>query len=165
MLDTIIGQHSTRTAVAATALAVIACTTPEPPLRIAIADGEEPVSAAALTCSKPVALTRDCSNWSGATRRLQIGGGPIAIAASDDGTRLLVMEPEARVTMKSRYEVTRINNAAAQRTIDALARSHVAVRHARPLISLASVFGYLLELDGDGYDALVAADESASAAP
>lgn len=156
-------SDSTRCSVAAAALlCVLACAGKPPPPRIAIAADEEPISAWKASCGNPVRLTRDCSTWTGPTKKLRIGGAAIAIAANDDGTHVLVMVPDLKVGTGG-YEVTRLANLGSQRAVDALGSAGIAVRHARPMISSGMLFGYLLELDGDGYAALVARDESTPA--
>jgi hypothetical protein len=115
------------------------------------ATGMETISGISLTCKKPFAFERDCSNWSGPKRRIEVRGFEAKIAGSADGRTVVVMN--ASVWRQRIFSAT-------YKAVETELRSHgVGIRRVTAISMLGRVHGYILELDGDGYSILEALSE------
>lgn len=121
------------------------------------ASKDDPVSGVTMTCSSPYKLTQGCSVWSGATHEITLSGYAVSIAGSADGHVVLLMENMAKKfkeASKNDPEWSEMSNAAFNRARAVLEAAGIHILIARPVVSVGSIDGYLLELDGDGYSAL-----------
>ncbi|MBI9077394.1 MAG: hypothetical protein JEZ02_18450 [Desulfatibacillum sp.] len=114
-----------------------------------------------ISCKRPFNLTQDCSNWSGATRKIQIDDVSINVAGSDCGKAILIMPGTGRKTeLKDAFTLGLMEyNSGPSRVCLDKVRSVLEARGLRILKitkvpSRASVRGYVLALDGDGYSFL-----------
>jgi hypothetical protein len=136
-------------------LLLVACSTALPPEAVEEARGNEGISAFTGTCGK-LQLKRDCSSWAPANRLIEIDGLRMAINGSEDGHRVMVMaEGPLRGGSLPADELTREVNRR-YRTARTTLESHgVSVSRVTAVVGMGAVQGYLLELDGNGYDVLL----------
>lgn len=123
-------------------------------------------------CEKPYAFTRSCSRWNGGAYRVVIEDFDIKLAFSEDGRVVLIADAHsdrhAIFTNPFTFNLSSLSKAVnrsyflVRKVLDS---SGVAVHRVRAIkISRDVVWGYVLELEADGYGALsVYARESASA--
>ncbi len=108
--------------------------------------GAATISVASLSCKKPFVLERDCSSWSGPTRRIETRGVAIKVAGSADGRTIALMSPSA---WKPRFPLE------GYAAVEAELRSHdIRIRNITTIGTFGTIQGYILELDGDGYSIL-----------
>ncbi len=88
-----------------------------------------------------------------AKKRKTIDGMAIRIAASKDGTILLVMPPEAEALV-SQGMATAASNGRYSAVIDELERHGLSVIRATPLVVRGGIIGYYVEFDGDAWSGL-----------
>lgn len=130
--------------------------------RVYDATKEESLNTLATTCSSPYQLTRDCSNMSGAMRKVKMGEVVLAVAGSDDGRVVMVMDPSAVSHALSDFFLlnspthSQANNSGYYTLSQFLATKGVTVTRVRAMESLGNIDGYMLELDKDGYSLLEA---------
>lgn len=138
-------------------LVLVSCASGPPPPVVPEAVGVEPISGLRMSCSHPVELTRDCSGFSGASLLVTLDGEPIRVAGSADGRHVLVQVEGLLDTARGGpgYVSERSNRAFAV-VKAALERQGIGLVSATPVISHGALFGYLLELDSDGYGWLAA---------
>lgn len=125
------------------------------------AQGHEAINTVGMTCKKPYELSRDCSIWSGATRKIDIEGFELKIAGSEAGTEVLVMD--AHLFKNSMSDIFTLNspthsqasNQSYNSVKKVLTAENISIKKAVPLRSFGNVDGYVLELDGDGYKKLI----------
>ena len=117
------------------------------------AAGSEPIRNSAATCESPILLPRGCSESQRAKKRKTIDGMAIRIAASKDGTILLVMPPEAEALV-SQGMATAASNGRYYAVIDELERHGLSVIRATPLVVRGGIIGYYVEFDGDAWSGL-----------
>jgi len=106
-------------------------------------------SGIAATCNNPFALSQDCSNWSGAKRKIKINGVEAKIAGSEDGKVVMVMGP-------SLFSGSLSINAdkALDETANVLKENGIAIKKVTGITLGKNIAGYFIELDGDGYKVL-----------
>lgn len=124
------------------------------------AENSNSINTVTMSCSKPYELTQDCSFWSGATRKINIDGFVVKVAASADGKVILVMDTKlfsmplsefillnspshSRAANNSFYAIKRVLN-----------QNKIEVVRVRALRSFGNVDGYAVELADDGYTTL-----------
>ena len=114
-----------------------------------------------LSCKKPFNLTQDCSNWSGAKRKIIIEGLSMKIAGSDCGKAVIIMPDTGRMTeLKDGLTLglKELNSGPARACLDTvrplLEARGFTVKSITKVPSRASVRGYVLVLDGDAYSYL-----------
>ena len=123
------------------------------PTYVPDAKGTEAISATAMTCSRPYELPQDCSSWSGATREIAIGDVNMKIAGSSDGRIVLLSGPRPNVdTLKGSH--TQITNFAYEIVKSELVDAGLEIVKVEPVASMGSLYGYVIELDGDAYSVL-----------
>jgi hypothetical protein len=124
-----------------------------------------PVNAVHVTCKKPYLLEQDCSNWSGAKRKILIDDYQCKIASSDDGTVILIMTSaktgeatEEELRSPTSHLLTKANNRCLELISSELSKHEITilktVEMELNLSSYLETCGYFLELDGDGYSIL-----------
>ncbi|MCB1666702.1 MAG: hypothetical protein KDI24_00010 [Pseudomonadales bacterium] len=75
-------------------LVLVACSS-QPAVRVSDAEGIPSVSAIGMSCKKPFALTQDCSNWSGPTKKISLGGQEVKVAGNAEGTVTVMFGPNS----------------------------------------------------------------------
>lgn len=132
------------------AACVTGCSTP----RIARdARGVKPVNSVTMSCSKPYKFVHDCSNFSGAKKRILLDGLPLSIAGSEDGRTVLLMSTGQMWTLIQHKHSVR-NNYGYETAKRILLENGIAVTHVTPLVGFRYLHGYVLECDGDAYSVL-----------
>jgi hypothetical protein len=124
------------------------------------AAGEKPITLSGLSCTNPYLLEQDCSNFSGATRKVMVGNRRVAVAGSKDGTIVLLMDADTGFSefirpllLSNPTHDTAVNEN--YRVVRAYFDSKsVSVKRVRPVQSARSIDGYILELGSDGYGLL-----------
>jgi hypothetical protein len=108
------------------------------------------VNGATATCSNPYPLTQSCNIWSGASRRIDLGGRKLKIAGSADGRIILIRDaallPKNAVSSKGSAQYDAVQAA--------LHRSGIRVLKQRDMVSAGKTVGFFLETDGNAYAAL-----------
>lgn len=117
------------------------------------AAGSEPIKSSDATCEAPIPLLRGCSDRDRAKKRKTIDEMAIRIAASKDGTILLVMPPEAEALV-SQGLATPASNGRYYAVIDELERHGINAIRATPLVVRGGIIGYYVEFDGDAWSGL-----------
>lgn len=115
------------------------------------AAAEAEIGGMGMTCSSPYKLERDCSFWSGPERSVTLEARTLLIAGSKDGRAVVVMAP---ITMSATS-----NHFANVRYLSVkrwLGEQGIKVTRVRVVVTLGSILGYAMELDGDGYSLLAA---------
>lgn len=117
------------------------------------ATGVEHVSALSMSCSKPYALTQDCSGFSGAKRLVDISGFRYKIAGSADGSVVLMMgaKPNSDAFAGKSTETA---NVAYEVTKKFLLDQGINITLTQPVTSGSYLAGYIVKTDGDAYAAL-----------
>jgi len=116
-----------------------------------LAAGMATISGISLTCNKPFVFERDCSNWSGPRRRIEVRGIEAKVAGSADGRTVVVMNASL-----SRREIASTIYSAVETEL----RSHgIEINRVTAVSMLGKVHGYIFELDEDGYSVLEALSE------
>lgn len=125
------------------------------------ASNEKPLSTIGLSCTKPYALAQDCSPAWGGGRILSIGGTDLAVAATQDGTIVLVVDAHIIQHTLISYplifnspRVSKAANAAHGAVQELLKASGIEITRAIPLKTFTDTTGYFLHLSGNGYDVL-----------
>ncbi|MCW1885314.1 hypothetical protein OKA04_11285 [Luteolibacter flavescens] len=108
------------------------------------------VSGLTATCSNPYPLTQSCNIWSGAARRIEVGGQKLKIAGSADGKIILIRDaglvPKNAVSSKGSAQYDAVKAA--------LEASGVWVLKQRDMVSAGKTVGFFLETSGDAYGAI-----------
>lgn len=121
--------------------------------------GEAVISGVSMTCKKPYVLPQDCSIWSGAKRTITVDGFEINVAASESGDIILVMDAHifknSTKTGLSLFMAKDFQSEASNNSFEALKNVLLAngnkILKVRPVKTLSTINGYVLELDSDGY--------------
>jgi hypothetical protein len=127
---------------------------------VAAPEFREAVSAWKLSCSYPVNLERDCSTLFGPKKEIELDGITVKLAGSADGRHVLVLSlsnlaaATGRLDEESRQAFLAVQNALRVQGVGIVAITPIEVSGKRA--------GDLLELDRDGYGALVAAHAPAA---
>lgn len=108
------------------------------------------VSGATATCSNPYPLTQSCNIWSGASRRIDVGGQKLKIAGSADGKIILIRD--AAILPKN--SVSSRGSAQYDAVKAALQASGVHILKQRDMVSAGKTVGFFLETNGNAYSAL-----------
>jgi len=124
-----------------------------------------PVNALHVSCKKPYLLEQDCSNLRGAKRKIEINDYMCKIAASHDGTVILIMTSakiseatEEELKSPTSHLLTKANNTCFELITAELSRHNINILKKVKMelyqVSYPATAGYFLELDGDGYSIL-----------
>lgn len=129
---------------------VTGCSTPR---IVRDARGVNPVNSVTMSCSKPYKFVHDCSNFSGAKKRILLDGLPLSIAGSEDGKTVLLMSTGQTWTLIQHKHSVR-NNYGYETAKRILMENGIVVTHVTPLVGFRHLHGYVLECDGDAYAVL-----------
>jgi hypothetical protein len=123
---------------------------------------EKPLQELNLSCSSPHELTQDCGPSAG-VRVLTIEGIDVAVSATRDGSTVVILDahPAKHIFLSNPLLMnsprhSKAANAAYEVVSDALDKGGFKIIRAIPLKTLADTSGYILHLDGNGYEALKA---------
>ena len=140
----------TRMSLVALVVCVSGCASP----RVARdARGIKPLGTLTMSCSRPYKLVRDCSNFSGAKKRVLLEGLPLSMAGSDDGRTVLLMSTGQIWTLAHHKHDVR-NNYGYETAKRILTSNGIAVTRVTPVVAFGQLHGYVLECDGDAYAVL-----------
>lgn len=121
------------------------------------------VSALEVSCGKPIGFTQDCSSFSGAKRKIEIEGQTIRIAGNTEGNAVLIMDGEKLKNtftqnpfVFNNYKSSRAVNNAFYLIKSVLQERAISVINTHSVRFWGDIHGYVIELDGNGYDALKA---------
>ena len=124
---------------------------------------EKPIQGSTMSCSEPYAFTQDCDKWSGGARILTIEGVDVAVAATQDGATIVIFDahPAKNILLNNPLILnsprhSKVANAAYEVVRDALDKSGFKIVRAIPVKTFADTSGYILHLDGNGYESLKA---------
>lgn len=106
------------------------------------------ISGVSLGCKAPYALTRDCSGWSGATRKVPALSPDFRVAGSADGTVVLVMSTSLWPT------AGRTEHTAALVVRDVAATVGAKVVKVEAVSAGPRIVGYVLSFDREVYETL-----------
>lgn len=105
----------------------------------------KPISGVFMGCNKPYKLTQDCSFFSGPKRKVEIDGLNFKITGSANGDIIFMAGKWFRSDLAAMaFKVAK----------DLLLKNKINIKKVRPVITLGQTQGYLLILDGNGYDVL-----------
>jgi hypothetical protein len=80
-----------KTSIVILGIAFFAGCASQPAVRVTDAEGVEPISGVGMSCEKPIVLARDCSGWSGATKKISVGGHQVKVAGNEAGNITVLM--------------------------------------------------------------------------
>lgn len=108
---------------------------------------DDQISALTTTCKKPYKLDQDCSSWSGAKRTIKINEKEIKVAGSTDGKIILIMDKQFvpdDARLSSCFQLVK----------EKLLSNGIGIIKVTKLVTGKKDYGYILELNGDGYSIL-----------
>ena len=121
------------------------------------ASSEQPFKMWKMSCTLPYMLTQDCSQ----PRVLNVDGVEVAVAATEDGWIVLVMDahPIKNALLKNPFlfnspRHSRAANAAHDAVKVALEKNGIQIVRSIPLQMFSDTYGYAMHLDGNGYEIL-----------
>jgi hypothetical protein len=117
------------------------------------ARGIKPLGTLTMSCSKPYKLVRDCSNFSGAKKRILLEGLPLNIAGSENGRTVLLMST-GQIWTLARHKHDVRNTYGYETAKRLLTDTGITVTRVTPVVAFGQLHGYVLECDGDAYSAL-----------
>lgn len=114
-----------------------------------------------ITCEEPVRLSRDCSEWQGATRRILIDRYAMSVAANEAGDTLLItgIHPlNSGVGLSPRFPLHRLKHqeimaAGLQRLLESLQQRNIALQRITPVKNGNRLDGYFVRFQANAYDA------------
>lgn len=115
-----------------------------PAVRVSDAEGVESVSAVGMSCKKPFALTKDCSVWSGPTKKINVGGQQVKVAGNDDGTVTVMFGPNSS-------KATQITNLGFDLLKRELVKKGYEITKVTPVESAGIMFGYAIQTTEPSY--------------
>lgn len=115
-----------------------------PAVRVSDAEGVEPVSALGMSCKKPFALRKDCSGWSGPTKRISIDGNKLKVAANADNTVTVMFS-------KNNAKATQASNLGYELMKKELVTRGFTIVKVTPIESSGLMFGYAIQTDKPAY--------------
>ena len=115
-----------------------------PAVRIFDAVGAESVSAFGMSCKKPFGLTKDCSGWSGPTKKISIDGNHFKVAANADDTITVMFS-------KNNTKATQASNLGYELMKKELITRGFTIVKVTPIESSGLMFGYAIETDKPAY--------------
>lgn len=125
------------------------------------AANEKPMQGIDISCSKPYALTQDCTSWMGFRRTVSIDGFDVLVAASEDGATVVIFDAHStrNIFLSNPFVLnsprhSRASNTSYEVVREVIQRSGFKIVRAIPLKTFADTSGYILELDGNGYEVL-----------
>jgi hypothetical protein len=144
--------------------ALAGCAVVKPVSDAARVDDIDARGASLFDCEKPYAFTRGCSSWNGGAYRVVIEDHDINLAFSADGRVVLIADAHsdrhAIFSMPFTFNLSSLSKAVNRSYVlvrEVLDNSGIAVHRVRAIkISRDIVWGYVLELEADGYAALAA---------
>ena len=124
-----------------------------------------PVDIEHVSCKKPYLLEQDCSALKHAKRKIVINNYSCNVAASRDGTLILTKTPakigeatEEELREQDSYITEKANNTCLALISSELEKNNINISKKVEVIlyraSYPEIFGYFLEVDGDGYSIL-----------
>ncbi len=125
------------------ALVVAGCAS-APAVRVSDADGVESVSAVTMTCKKPFGLTKDCSGWSGPTKKINIDGNVLKVSSNEEGTVTVMFS-------KNNASATQASNLGYELMKKELVQRGFEIVKVTPVESAGLMFGYAIETDKPAY--------------
>lgn len=115
-----------------------------PAIRVSDTEGVDSVSAIGMSCTKPFALTQDCSRWSGPTKKISVGGQEVKVAGNEEGTiTVLFGENNSKAT-----QTTNLGFDLLKRELITKGFNIVKVT---PIESAGLMFGYAIETTEPNY--------------
>jgi len=120
---------------------------------VELAADVEPIAYSEVTCKSPFPLKRSCSRSRGAKKRVELESLDLRLAGSKDGRILLVM-PEDSLERAELGTATGVSNEGFYIVSDLATRAGVPAVRATALLAGREVVGYLVEFDGDAWEAL-----------
>lgn len=128
------------------------------------ANGQTPTKFSSLSCSSPFAFKQDCSESDAlfGTRIIKIEKAEVAITATEDGKNLLMLDAhyikhqlEKPPFVFNSFVVSNASNAGYASIKSTLENQGVHIVKASPIVMFNSdIYGYVIELDADGYSYL-----------
>jgi hypothetical protein len=124
------------------------------------ASHEAPINSANMSCSVPYALKQDCNASWGGGRILSIDGFDVAVTATDDGSTVVIFDAHPiqdtwhNPLIFNSPRLAKASNTSYQVVRDVLEQNGLRVVRAIPITMFFDTSGYVLELDGNGYDVL-----------
>jgi hypothetical protein len=127
------------------------CATTDP-----VTETDEVRSAMGTSC-KDFRLTRDCTDFRGARRKIVIDKFPIRVAGSDSGTFVMIMDAKLAANMNplTPNAHSKYVNESYLRIRKELASVGIAIIRTTCLRDLDQIEGYVVETDGDAYTHLM----------
>ncbi|HEY2773835.1 MAG TPA: hypothetical protein VGK20_07260 [Candidatus Binatia bacterium] len=118
------------------------------------------MAVGSFNCKTPYFFTRDCSMYTGASKTIKIDDTAVEIAGSGDGKVVLVMDAKlAGAIPSSAVSLSLLKPPASEtykdtslaRILRRLSRGGIAASRIRPVTRDGQVYGFVLEMNGDGY--------------
>jgi hypothetical protein len=116
----------------------------QPAARVPDAAEVPSVSAIAMTCNKPFGLTKDCNNFSGATKRILVKGTEAKVAGNEADTITVVFT-------KASSKATQYTNVAYEVLKRELVSRGFTIVKVTPIESSGIMFGYAIETSAPSY--------------
>ena len=115
-----------------------------PAVRVSDAEGVGSVSAIGMSCKKPFGLTKDCSGWSGPTKKIIIDGNSLKVSANADDTITVMFS-------KNNTKATQASNLGYELMKKELITRGFTIVKVTPIESSGLMFGYAIETDKPAY--------------
>ena len=122
-------------------------------LSVSTAKESEPIDMLSATCGN-LKLTQDCSWYSGPNRKIMIGNKFLTVGADEEGKTVAVMQDKDKCGVFDLDCFTLGSNEAYKSVKDLYEKNDIVINSVTPMASGATIFGYLLKLDKDGYTIL-----------
>ena len=133
-----------RDSLAIVSVALLTACASEPAVRVSDAEGVESVSAIAMSCKKPFGLTKDCSNLSGPTKKISLGGHPVRVAGNEDDTITVLFG-------KNSSKATETSNLGYELVKRELVKRGYEIIQVTPIESAGLMFGYAVQTTEPSY--------------
>ena len=120
----------------------------------------ETISSIKVTCSRPYELTQDCSNTTGATKRIIVKDLKLSVFGNQGGDVVGVMTRSIwgsgfkKVSSIGLFNDNKLLHDALGEVEKVLEQNSIGVEKKILMKSFGTIDGFFLELDGDGYSAL-----------
>lgn len=125
---------------------------------VADSEGNKMINSITMSCKKPYVFTQDCSAWSGATRKITVDDFDVAVAGSEDGSTILVMDSHSFTDVLTedpfilnKPTLSRASNNSFYAVKRVLKQKDITIQKVTALGFLGDIDGYVLELGTDGY--------------
>lgn len=123
--------------------ASIGCTS-NPAIRVSDAEGIESISAIGMSCKKPFKLTKNCSLWSGPTKKISIDNVKMKVSSNEEGNITVMFS-------KNSATATPITNLAYELIKKELTKRGFKIIKVTPIESTGIMFGYAIQTDKPSY--------------